>query len=200
MEPETSSRSVMSRGVVSLFAGIQRKDSRAEQAVAHPLDERGIALRANDLFVDATGIRGVHRFARHELAVDRKQQILKCGVGGERKEIVCLADARAEVYKSLIDFVVQYMIDQLDVYVAARAPDVGAAVEGWECWAIGYRENSGSTRARNDPALRGERGGRERQSDERAEARAGKEAHDVSGRGADGRRWGGNFLHTSVSS
>ena len=75
-----------------LLAGIERKDSRAQQPVAHPFDERGIALRAHDVLVDAARIAGVHRLAGHELAVDRQLEILKRGVAGQRKEVVRLAD------------------------------------------------------------------------------------------------------------
>ena len=90
----------------SLFlAGIERKDPRAQQPVSHPFDERRIALRADDVLVDAARVAGVHRFARHELAVDREFQILKRGVGRQRKEVVRLADARAAIDEALFDLV-----------------------------------------------------------------------------------------------
>src|SRR6476469_2919409 len=54
----------------SLFlTGVERKDSRAQQPVSHPFDERGIALGADDVLIDAARFAGIHCFAGDELTV-----------------------------------------------------------------------------------------------------------------------------------
>src|SRR6185437_16581360 len=60
-----------------LLARIERKDASAHEAVAHPLDERRIALGADDRLVDTARLVGVHRLAGDEAAVDRQFEILK---------------------------------------------------------------------------------------------------------------------------
>ena len=90
-----------------------------------------------------------------ELAVDRKLQILKRGVVGQRKEIVGFAERRAAIDESLFDLVAKHAIGELHAHVAPRARDVGPAVANRHGRRSTVdRHDAHTTRTRNDPTLR----------------------------------------------
>ena len=137
-----------------LFAGIEREDACTKQPVSHPFDERRIALRANDVLVDAARGVGVHRLAGHELAVDRELQVLKRGVVRQRKEIVGFADRAAAIDESLLDFVLEHAIGELDAHVAPCSRDVRAAVPNRDVWdALVHRARADAAGSWDDPSL-----------------------------------------------
>ena len=93
-----------------LFAGVDREDARAQQTVTHPLDERGVPLFANDFFVDATRLAGIHRLAAHELSVYRQLEVLEGGAGRQREEIIGFTDYASFVDEPFLDVVVEHAI------------------------------------------------------------------------------------------
>src|SRR5687767_4031957 len=138
------------------------KDPGAQQAMSHPLDERGIATLPDDVLIDAPGLIGAHRLTGDELTVDLQLQSFERGVLGKRKEIVRLADAAAAIDEGLFDLVVQHAVAQLDLDVAGAPLDVGYG----DAAALARRTpGTRERRARtwNDPPLgRCGRGGQEK--------------------------------------
>src|SRR5687767_14446547 len=107
------------------LASTDRKDSRAQESMAHPLHECRIAALPDDVLVDAPCLVGAHRLPGHELAVDLELQSFERGVLRKRKEIVRLADSTAPVDEGLFDLIVQHAVAQLDLDVAGPSLDVG---------------------------------------------------------------------------
>ena len=92
--------------------------------MSHPFDERGIALPPDDVLVDAPRLAGVHRLARHELAVDRQFQVAERSVLRQRKHVVRLADRAAAIEEPFLHLVSEHTVSQLDAYVAPSTHDL----------------------------------------------------------------------------
>ena len=112
------------------LAGLDRKDPRAQHAELHPLDERGIALPADNLFIDAACLTGAERLAGDHLAIDLQREILECGTTREGQHVVGLADPRTVVGPALGHLVAQHAAVEHDAHFARRADDLLALTAG----------------------------------------------------------------------
>ena len=102
-----------------LFARRDWKDSRAQKAVPHPLEQGRITLPADNLFIDLSCTIGAHCLAGYHLAVDRELQILECGALGQRKHEIRFTHSAASIDERLRDFIAQHAVGKVDAHVAA---------------------------------------------------------------------------------
>src|SRR5687768_8783138 len=140
-----------------LFARRDRKNSRAEQAVPHPLEQCGIALASHYFLIDAARTVGVHRLAGNHLAVDRELQVLERSAFWQGEHVVCFANAGTAIDKGFSYLVTQNAIDEIDADVAALPVDIrrlnsaGRDLASRARCAFGYHPTRPGTRRRSWP-------------------------------------------------
>src|SRR5207237_5246184 len=105
------------------FARSNWEDSRAEQAIPHPLEQRWIALAPYDLLIDLTRPVSAHGLAREQLAIDRELEILERGALWQREHEIRFANSASAIHERFGHFVAQHSIDEIDTYVAALTYD-----------------------------------------------------------------------------
>jgi hypothetical protein len=105
------------------LAGIDGEDPRAKHSQAHPFDEGGIALAANDLFVHAPRFISTVCLTGDELAIDLELEILESRVLWQWKHVIGFADAAAAVHEGLFDFISKNPVGQANANVGAGAND-----------------------------------------------------------------------------
>jgi hypothetical protein len=71
--------------------------------VSGKLDQRGIAVTANDLLVDRPGAPGVHRFALQLLFALKQRKVREHRLAGEWIDVVPLGETGAAVPEPLLD-------------------------------------------------------------------------------------------------
>ena len=119
-----------------LLAGSDREDSRAKHSVAHPLDERGIALLPHDLLIDTARTLGAHRLASDELTVDGELQVLEGCTPGERKDVIRFAEAAATVDEGFGHLVAQHAIREVGAHVSGGLHDARSLRPARHAWPL----------------------------------------------------------------
>src|SRR5450759_3532388 len=102
-----------------LFARRNRKDSRTQETIPHPFEQRRIALPADDLLIDLPRTVGAHCLAGDHLAIDREFQILERRALRQRKHEIRFAYPASAIDEHLGDLVAKHVIHKIDAHVTA---------------------------------------------------------------------------------
>src|SRR5690606_39214921 len=148
------------------LAGREGEDAGAEEAMPRQLDEGGVPLAANDLFIDLPGALGIHGLAAQLLIPLEEREVGEHGLARERVEVIRLVEGASAVLEPLLDLDAGDAVRDLD-------RDRGAQPD--------HRGAGPLMVPHLDPALGVARGGREERGGERERRGDAADAADRAG-------------------